>query len=444
MATRLTTIDFDGAMVRLAPEHELSESSNTFTVIVGKNGIGKSRLLSELTNMSIALEYHSKVIAVSTSPFDKFPSSRRRNGIANRIYRYVGMRSDGIYQSSSAISLISSASKGLLEKLSDGNGTHDLQAVFESLNFYPVISFVLKPGYLKSRHNSYDVSRVEGSSLAIELRRLDREYGIQIDERYYDLLENLPLGRRLEVLESIVKINEVLQERRALELKAHFSVSALSIDGYEADVSYVRAIIVLMDVGLVRLMDLRLQKKDFGELSLKKASSGEQCLLVLMLGIAGHITDGALVLIDEPEISLHPRWQEEFMVLLTTSFSGYRGCQFIVATHSPQVISRLKGPGCYIASLSRRELYRAEEFHDKSADFQLAELFDAPGIMNEYISRLAFNLLAKVKYSKKMDDASRDELSRLLEFNRQLEQNDPVKELIHSVATLCETYADTQ
>ncbi|MQU09501.1 AAA family ATPase [Pseudomonas helleri] len=242
----------------------------------------------------------------------------------------------------------------------------------------------------------------------------------------------------------MVKINEVLQERRALELKAHFSVSALTIDGYDADISYIRAIIVLLDVGLMRLMDLRLQKKDFGELSLKKASSGEQCLLVLMLGIAGHITDGSLILIDEPEISLHPRWQEEFMLLLTSSFARYRGCQFIVATHSPQVISRLKGPGCYITSLSRRELYRAEDFHDKSADFQLAELFDAPGIMNEYISRLAFNLLAKVKYSKKMDESSNNELRRLLEFNSQLEHNDPVKELIHSVATLCETYADTQ
>lgn len=444
MSRRLTEVDFDGGMVRLTPDHESAGITNTFTVIVGKNGIGKSRLLAELISVSVGIEYHSKVIAVSTSPFDKFPSPRRRNGVPNKIYRYVGMRSEGIYQASSAVSLISSAAKGLLEKLSNCNGNHDLEAVFESLSFYPVVDFVLKPGYLKTGTDNYDVSRVEGSSLAIELRRLDREYGIKVDERYYDLLENLPLGRRLEVFDSMVKINEVLQHRRALELKAHFAVSLLSIDGKDADSSYVRAIIVLMDVGLMRLMDLRLQKKNFGELSLKKASSGEQCLLVLILGIAGHITDGALILIDEPEISLHPRWQEEFMILLTTSFAGYRGCQFVVATHSPQVIARLKGPGCYITSLSKRELYSAEQFHDKSADFQLAELFDAPGIMNEYISRLAFNLLAKVKYSKNMDEASHEELKRLLEFDTQLEQDDPVKELIHSVATLCETYADNK
>lgn len=87
-------------------------------------------------------------------------------------------------------------------------------------------------------------------------------------------------------------------------------------------------------------------------------------------------------------------------------------------------------------------MYDAEEFHEKSADFQLAELFDAPGIMNEYISRLAFNLLAKVKHSKRLDSDSLEELIRLQKFDQQLDENDPVKELIRSVSMLCESYAD--
>lgn len=440
MTTRLISLDFDGAHVQLTPEILPEGVNNCFTVIVGKNGIGKSRLLAELAKISV--NSLAKIIAASTSPFDKFPSQRKRSGNAPANYRYVGMRSEGIYQSSSSVSLISSAAKGLLEKLSDNNGTRDLNAVFEALDFLPSADFVLKPGYLRVGRDEYQVSRIEGTSLAIELRSLDREHGIQVDERYFDLLEGLPLGRRLEVLSSMVKINEILTQRRAIELRANFSESRLSIGDYTADSSIIRAIIVLMDVGLIRLMDLILNKKGFGKLSLKKASSGEQCLLVLILGIAGHITNGAVVLIDEPEISLHPRWQEEFMTLLMSSFSGYRKCQFIIATHSPQVIARLSGKGCYIASLSRRELYDAEEFHEKSADFQLAELFDAPGIMNEYISRLAFNLLAKVKHSKRLDSDSLEELIRLQKFDQQLDENDPVKELIRSVSMLCESYAD--
>lgn len=442
MAKRLVSIYFDGRQIELVPRIIDKIIRNYYTVIVGKNGIGKSRLLAELVKLGVHEEGFRKVIAISTSPFDKFPSQRLRTLSQIGSYRYVGMRTDGIFQSSSSVSLISSAAKGLLEKLSDVNGSHDLNAVFDSLSFEPVADFILKPGYLKSSRKDYNVSHIEGTSLAIELRRLEREYGIQVDERYFELLENLSLSRRLEVLDAMTKVNKVLVERRAIELNADFQKSTLTIEGYSANNSLIRAILVLLDVGLVRLIDLILRKKGFGQLSLKKASSGEQCLLVLILGVAGHISDGSLVLIDEPEISLHPRWQEEFMELLSLSFSAYRDCQFVIATHSPQIIARLRGDGCYVASLSRGELYDAAEFHDKSADFQLAELFDAPGIMNEYISRVAFNLFAKVKHSKALDHSSHEELRRLQKFDEQLESNDPVKELIRSVVMLCESYAN--
>ncbi|MBC3421868.1 MULTISPECIES: AAA family ATPase [Pseudomonas] len=442
MVKRLVDVKFDGEWIDITPSEVSSAIRNYYTVIIGKNGIGKSRLLADLVRAGSVRRDFKRIIGISTSPFDKFPSAKRPSLIISPSYRYVGMRTESIYQSSSSVSLISSAAKGLLEKLSKTEGSHDLNAVFQSLQFEPSADFLLKPSYLRSKRKESQVALIEGSSLAIELRRLEREHDIHVDERYFELLQNLSLGRRLEVLDSMVKVGEVLTSKRAIELNANFAASTLSVDGQPTSTSTIRAILVLMEVGLVRLIDLVLEKQGFGQLSLKKASSGEQCLLVLILGIAGHICDESLVLIDEPEISLHPRWQEEFMELLINSFAGYRDCQFVIATHSPQIIARLRGEGCYIVSLTRGELYDATDFHDKSADFQLAELFDAPGIMNEYISRLAFNLLAKVKHSKSLDDTSRDDLKRLLKFDEQLESKDPVKELIRSVAMLCETYAD--
>ena len=44
----------------------------------------------------------------------------------------------------------------------------------------------------------------------------------------------------------------------------------------------------------------------------------------------------AIVLIDEVELNLHPGWQSEIVPTLTDVF---RACQFIVTTHSPQVLS---------------------------------------------------------------------------------------------------------
>lgn len=462
---RLSSVAHDGHFIDLIKPSQVSDDENVFTVIVGKNGVGKSRLLADIAKAESfeyahildsdngaltfssrsGLDNDSKVIAISTSPFDKFPSQKKKlNPDIRSNYRYVGMRGEGMYQPSSAVSLIASASKGLIDKLLARTGSHNLLAVFDSLSFLPVVDFVFKPGYIRSGKDldDYDLSRVGDPSLGIDLRCLDGDYGIQIDERYFQVLEALPVSKRHEAFNAIIRVHQLLTKRKAVELTINFSGGSASLDGRVANDAYIEAMLVLVNIGLMRLMDLRLEKIGYGEMSLKRASSGEQCLLVLMLGIAGHITDGSIILIDEPEISLHPRWQEQFMMLLTTSFSAYRRCHFIVATHSPQIISRLRDRACFVTSLSKREVYHAEEFFHRSADYQLAELFDAPGVMNEYISRLAFNLLAKVKASRSVDSSSAQDLIRLKELDKQVESSDPVKELISSVAELCDKYAN--
>lgn len=128
--------------------------------------------------------------------------------------------------------------------------------------------------------------------------------------------------------------------------------------------------------------------------------------------------------------------------MLTSTFSSYRGCQFLIATHSPQIISRLNAEGCYITSLSDHRIYKASYFSNRSADYQLAELFDAPGIMNEYIARLAFSLLSKVKAAKRVTSDNSRELKQLQHLAENVDQNDPTKELVASVVKVCEIYAD--
>jgi predicted ATP-dependent endonuclease of OLD family len=48
--------------------------------------------------------------------------------------------------------------------------------------------------------------------------------------------------------------------------------------------------------------------------------------------------DNGLLLIDEPEISLHIAWQKMFMDDLLRIVK-YKGINVIVATHSPQIIN---------------------------------------------------------------------------------------------------------
>ncbi len=86
------------------------------------------------------------------------------------------------------------------------------------------------------------------------------------------------------------------------------------------------------------------------ELSAIDLSSGEQHELVLLFEMLFKIEQNSLVLIDEPEISLHVEWQERFLedLLKVVKLSNF---DVIIATHSPEIIGgiwdlcvNLKGP----------------------------------------------------------------------------------------------------
>ncbi|MBQ8740695.1 MAG: AAA family ATPase [Clostridia bacterium] len=73
-------------------------------------------------------------------------------------------------------------------------------------------------------------------------------------------------------------------------------------------------------------------------LSLSDLSSGEQEILVLFYKLIFE-SDVNLLLIDEPEISLHIGWQKEIMENLKSVVNLNKNIQVIIATHSPQIIS---------------------------------------------------------------------------------------------------------
>lgn len=70
---------------------------------------------------------------------------------------------------------------------------------------------------------------------------------------------------------------------------------------------------------------------------LSALSSGEQHLLVLMFDLLFDVTPGSVVLIDEPELSLHVSWQRRFLSDLERVIE-LNPCQVVLATHSPQLL----------------------------------------------------------------------------------------------------------
>jgi predicted ATP-binding protein involved in virulence len=67
-------------------------------------------------------------------------------------------------------------------------------------------------------------------------------------------------------------------------------------------------------------------------------SSGEQHELVMMYEFLFKVEPGTLILIDEPEISLHVAWQTEFLNDLQQIIE-LSNFDVLMATHSPDIIN---------------------------------------------------------------------------------------------------------
>jgi predicted ATP-binding protein involved in virulence len=92
------------------------------------------------------------------------------------------------------------------------------------------------------------------------------------------------------------------------------------------------------------------------ELVINQLSDGEKCLLAMVSdlarrlaianpGLADPLQGEGIILIDEIELHFHPQWQRGILPTLSATFPN---CQFIVSTHSPQIVSDVQPNAIYL------------------------------------------------------------------------------------------------
>ena len=131
-------------------------------------------------------------------------------------------------------------------------------------------------------------------------------------------------------------------------------------DHHEKDLSAVRNAISLMvngvaaphvEVDPLRLsVSVKLESGRVDTLEIDQLSDGQRGVLALAADLAWRMAQGnphlddpltseAIVLIDEVELHLHPSWQQRILDDLRRTFPN---TQFIVSTHSPQVLTTVE------------------------------------------------------------------------------------------------------
>lgn len=297
------------------------------TVFIGINGVGKSSILDCL---AILLSWLTKRIQNPNSSGRSFNEDDIKKGCKethNEITISINDWPEVVWS-------LTKVSKGRSKDTSSNLG--ELKRVVDHIHsqldansyaalplavYYPTNRAVLDiPLKIRTKHSFEPITAYD-----------EVLTGGQIDfRRFFEWF------RDREDLENELRLNS-FNEYRDRQLEAVRDAIANLLDGF----SNLR----------IRRSPLRMTvEKQGDELIVNQLSDGEKCLLALAgdlarrLAIANPSLDNPLhgygvVLIDEIELHLHPKWQRAIIPNLAKTFPN---CQFIITTHSPQVISDIK------------------------------------------------------------------------------------------------------
>ncbi|AXV38345.1 MAG: hypothetical protein CIT01_09100 [Methanobacterium sp. BRmetb2] len=124
--------------------------------------------------------------------------------------------------------------------------------------------------------------------------------------------------------------------------------------------------------------------KDGKKFNIGQASSGEKEIINFLLGIFAFNIENGLVIIDEPELHLHPKWQSLLMDLFI-DLSEKTGNQFILSTHSPVFINNKT-----ISNITRIYMDKRESNKVKLDESKLKNVKDLLHMINSHNNEKMF------------------------------------------------------
>lgn len=214
--------------------------------------------------------------------------------------------------------------------------------------------------------------------------------------RFYDINghkknENIPLAYCMDD-KSTYDITSYIKSEFDREIFSNPSMTVgESIDKVCDDINSIFSILD-MDLLLVGMKDpstkMPLFKNSYGaEFDINGLSSGEKQLFVRILSLKSLNPENCVILVDEPEISLHPSWQQRIIEVYQKI--GYNN-QLIIATHSPHVISSVRKESLKILSKNGKTVHIIDgegfdETYGVTADIIMLEIMGMKSLRHPYV-----------------------------------------------------------
>lgn len=263
-------------------------TESSINIVVGQNGAGKSRFLRKIAEESHDSGFNTLIVC--NTPFDSFGTSKSRKKISIK----------------SGVSLVERMLKVVIAGTyrQSKSRASNVGAVLEYCGYLPIVSIVC---------NGVNID------YATNVRTSEFKHS---EDAYF---------------EDIGAVAKSLKEGSRFT----FDLSGGIVERFSNNETYrlLKLEKELKRRGVLSSIDIMLHKiNGHSKIELKNASSGELSLIATLIFLITKIRKRSVIVIDEPENSLHPQWQREYVKRIYDTLYLYEP-KIYMATHAPLIIS---------------------------------------------------------------------------------------------------------
>lgn len=393
---------------------------DTYFVEIENRNI-KCSLNDKIVNIS-EIKLPTKVLGVAYMLNDKF----RFKELDEAVYQYLGVR-----QTSNA-SWTSSISRKVSENFLDIFSRNSFDVISDIMHFLDLdskITFLIVPKTKEFFSRKKSINDLK--------KRRDRQLSKRFNNYRQDKLEKLDESTLSTIFDFLneIKCNKMYSKDSNENENLQIDITAdTALDFKSKNLLNYKVIRMLNDLEYIQSISLCLYKNKESFL-FEEASSGEKHYIFEMSSIVRSIKKHSLILIDEPELSMHPNWQIKYVKTLGKIFSKYRSCHFVISTHSHYIVSDIDPNSSALVSLEYIPEHKKREAilipystYAWSADNILYNVFKVRTTRNWYFEQDIRKLIKYIetKSQEKLDITKLiDKLSKY-----QLNNDDPLIKLI--------------
>lgn len=389
--------------------------------------------LADITNDKYNKIYPLQIVAQSIMMTDKFFVDRNESDrLRFAPYHYLGIRSTrqqistGFYVRRTVELIIKAIGnqyfkKGIsnLIKFIEATGSFIVQ--YKTINYKLFFTGNLTVEIL-NKHFEEIANTYEGKIAPFKLA----DY-IRLKKNSKELVKKVNFVNKLVNENMLSSISKSSAKNLNFDLRNTTEMEFLKENQYEID--------WLRKIGLLSTPTIKFSDKD---IELQNASSGEFHLFTTMIGLMASTRSNSLIIIDEPEISLHPNWQMKYLEFIRELFADTDRVtsHIIIATHSHFLVSDLPGENSNIIALKKNEdkidsIEISKNTYGWSAEEVLLEVFQVPTTRNHFVSEKIGEILDEIANPKKNINLIKRYVKELIDNNiHKLSYQDPLKEII--------------